>query len=60
LSKKDVAGFLFQKGGLAKDEPGIIEIKESCSYAAIKRSKLPELLQRIRDEKIKNMKARFE
>jgi superfamily II DNA/RNA helicase len=60
LSKKDIVGFLFQKGGLEKDELGIIEVKESCSYAAIKRSKLPELLKRIQDEKIKNMKARFE
>lgn len=59
LSKKDVVGFLFQKGGLEKDDLGVVEIKESCSYAAIKRSKLPELLARIRDEKIKNMKAKF-
>ncbi|MDR1160999.1 MAG: DEAD/DEAH box helicase [Tannerellaceae bacterium] len=60
LSKKDVVGFLFQKGGLGKDELGVVEVKESCSYAAIKRNKLPDLLQRIQDEKIKNMKARFE
>jgi superfamily II DNA/RNA helicase len=59
LSKKDIAGFLFQKGGLKKDELGRVEVKESCSYAAIKRNKLPELLNRIRDEKIKNMKATF-
>ena len=28
LSKKDVVGFLFQKGGLEKDDLGIVEIKE--------------------------------
>ena len=59
LSKKDVVGFLFQKGGLEKDELGIVEVKESCSFAAVKRNKLSALLERIRDEKIKNMKAKF-
>lgn len=59
LSKKDVVGFLFQKGELEKDDLGIVEVKESCSFAAVKRDKLPGLLKRIRDEKIKNMKAKF-
>lgn len=59
LSKKDVVGFLFQKGGLEKDELGVVEIKESCAYAAVRRDKMAGLLTRIRDEKIKNMKAKF-
>lgn len=59
LSKKDVVGFLFQKGGLEKEELGVVEIKESSSFAAIRRDKLAGLLDRIRDEKIKNMKAKF-
>jgi superfamily II DNA/RNA helicase len=59
LRKKDIVGFLFQKGRLEKDELGIVEVKESCSYAAIKRNKLSELLNRIRDEKIKNIKVTF-
>lgn len=59
LSKKDVVGFLFQKGGLDKDDLGIVEIKESCAFAAVKREKVKGLLARIRDEKIKNMRAKF-
>ena len=59
LSKKDVVGFLFQKGGLEKDDLGIVEIKESCAFAAVKRTKLSGLLGCIRNEKIKNMKAKF-
>ncbi|MDD4516673.1 DEAD/DEAH box helicase [Massilibacteroides sp.] len=59
LSKKDVVGFLFQKGGLAKDELGIVEVKESYSFAAVKRSKRSALLKKIQEEKIKNMKAKF-
>ncbi|MCD7915766.1 MAG: DEAD/DEAH box helicase [Tannerellaceae bacterium] len=59
VSKKDVVGFLFQKGGLEKDELGVVEVKESCSYAAVKRNRLPEVVARIRDEKMKNMRVRI-
>lgn len=60
LSKKDVVGFLYQKGGLSPDDLGVVEIKESCAYAAVKREKKKTLIDRIRDEKIKNMKAKFD
>ena len=59
LSKGDIVGFLFQKGGLKKDELGIVEVKESCSYAAVKRNQYLPLLAKIKGEKIKNQKARF-
>jgi len=59
ISKKDIVGFLFQKGGLEKDELGVVEVKESCSFAAVKREKLSSLLAKVKDEKIKNMKAKF-
>ena len=59
ISKSDIAGFLFQKGGLAKDELGVIEIKESCSFAAVKRTQHAILLARIKNEKLKKMNVRF-
>lgn len=57
ISKKDVVGFLYQKGGLAKDDLGIIEVRESCSFAAVKRDKQKEVLSRLQEEKIKGMKG---
>lgn len=60
LSKKDIVGFLFQKGGLEKSELGVVEVKESYSFAAIKREKYSSVLNKIREEKIKNMKAKFD
>lgn len=60
LSKKDVVGFLFQKGGLEKEELGVVEVKESYSFAAVKRDKFTALLTKIGNEKIKNLKAKFE
>ena len=58
LSKGDVAGFLYQKGGLTRDEVGVVEVFDSCALAAIKRDKKRELLARIRPEKIKNKNAK--
>jgi len=59
ISKGDIAGFLLQKGGLTKEELGLIEVKESCSYAAVKRSQHKALLASVKDEKIKKMNVRF-
>lgn len=60
LNKVDIVGFLMQKGGLEKAEIGLIQVKDFFSYAAVKRSKLKELLFSIRNEKIKNKKALIE
>lgn len=59
LSKGDVAGFLFRKGELAKEDVGIVEVRESCVYAAVKRDKFKPLLRKISGEKIKNMNAKY-
>lgn len=59
LSKKDIAGFLYRKGGLEKDDLGLVEVRESYSFAAVRREKFAALLSRIGQEKIKNMRAKF-
>lgn len=59
LSKKDVVGFLYQKGGLEKEDLGMVEVRESCSFVAVKREKKKDLLRKIEGEKIKNMKAKI-
>ncbi len=60
LNKVDIVGFLMQKGNLKKEEIGLIEVKDFFSYVAVKRTKIKELLRKIRDEKIKNMKTVIE
>lgn len=59
LSKKDIVGFMYQKGGLEKEELGVVEVKESRSFVAVKRDRYASLLKRITDERIKNMKVKF-
>lgn len=60
LSKMDVAGFLYKKAEANKDDIGMIEVKEYYTFVAIKSEKANAVLERIKNEKIKNMKARFE
>ena len=60
LSKMDIVGFMFKKGELEKDELGMVEVKEYYSYVAIKANKVKEVLRRVENEKIKNMKTKIE
>ncbi len=60
LNKVDIVGFLSQKGGLKKEEIGLIEVKDFFSYVAIRSSQVKTVLVKIKDEKIKNMSTRIE
>ena len=51
---------MIKKGGLEKDEVGIIEVKENFSFATIKKDKIDSVLSRIRNEKIQGIKTIFE
>lgn len=60
INKIDVAGFLMAKGGLSKNEVGLIEVSDFSAYAAIARSKMKGLLERLRHEKIKGQKVKID
>jgi superfamily II DNA/RNA helicase len=60
ISKGDVVGFLCQKGGLKKEELGIVEVKERYALAAVKAKRMQPLLKAICNEKIKGLKTIFE
>jgi len=60
LSKMDVVGFMFKKGQLAKEELGMVEVKDYYSFVAIKIDKVNDVLRFAGTEKIKNMKTKIE
>ncbi|GAA4397906.1 DEAD/DEAH box helicase [Nibrella viscosa] len=60
LNKVDIVGFFSQKGGLEKEDLGLIEVKDFISFAAVKRSKVSDLLVRIKGEKMKGQKYKIE
>ncbi|MCH3993611.1 DEAD/DEAH box helicase [Prevotella cerevisiae] len=55
VSRGDIVGFLCKKGGLKGDEIGKIDVLDRYAYAAVPRSKLRQMLQLIKGEKIKGL-----
>lgn len=60
ISKGDIVGFLCKKGGLEPSELGRIDVYEYYSLAAVSRGRMPELLGKVRGEKIKGQKTIIE
>ncbi|MBC6109532.1 DEAD/DEAH box helicase [Pedobacter fastidiosus] len=60
INKIDIVGLFLQKGGLQKDDLGLIEVKDTTSYIAVKRSKVEKLLKILQGEKIKGKKLKLE
>lgn len=60
INKIDIVGLLLKRGGLQKDEVGLIEVKDQSSYVAVKRDKVSKVLAALREERIKNKKVKIE
>jgi len=60
LNKIDIVGFFSQKGKLEKGDLGLIEVKDFISFAAVRYNKVKELLNNVRDEKMKGKKFKIE
>lgn len=60
INKVDIAGFLYKKGGLTREDVGNIDVHDYYAYVAVSRAKVRQLLTLISGEKIKGMKTRIE
>lgn len=60
INKIDIVGLLLQKGGLQKEDVGLIEVHDRASYAAVKRSLIESVVRRVKTEKIKNRKFKID
>jgi len=60
VNKVDIVGLLLQKGKLAKEDLGLIEVLDHSSYAAVKREHIEQAVKLIKAEKIKNKKVKIE
>ena len=59
VNKIDIVGFLSKMGKLKKDDIGLIEVKDFFSFVAVRKLKVGEALELIKDEKIKNKKVKI-
>ncbi|MDB5231092.1 MAG: box helicase [Chitinophagaceae bacterium] len=60
VNKIDIVGFLSNKGQLKKEDIGLIEVKDFFSFVAVRKSRMSDVLQLIKNEKIKNKKVKIE
>ena len=60
LSRADVCGFLCKQGQLQRDDLGRIDVRDRYAFAAVRRSRLAQLLTLVRGEKIKGMRTLIE
>lgn len=60
LSRADIAGFLYKKGNVSREDVGAIDVKEHYAFVAVRRAKVRQLLNLIQGEKIKGMKTLVE
>ena len=60
INKIDIVGLLLKKGGLQKEDVGLIEVKDQASYVAIKRKMVGRVLSALVNERIKNKKVKIE
>lgn len=60
INKMDIVGMLLQKGGIAKDELGLVEVLDYSSFAAIRRNKIESVVKAISGEKIKGKRVKME
>lgn len=59
VNKIDIVGFLTNKAMLKKDDIGLIEVKDFFSFVAVRKLKVGEALELIKNEKIKNKKVKI-
>ena len=59
INKIDIVGFLSHKGNLKKDEIGLIEVKDFTAFAAVRKSKIDQVVKMVEDEKMKNKKVKI-
>jgi len=60
ISKMDIVGFLSKKGNLEKSDIGLAEVMDYMSFVAVRKYKTSELLELIRNEKMKGKKYKIQ
>jgi ATP-independent RNA helicase DbpA len=60
INKIDIAGFLSVRGGLKKEDIGLIEVKDFFSFVAVRKSKVSYVLQDIKEQKLKGKKVKID
>lgn len=58
ISKGDIAGLFFKQGELDRDDVGVIELKQDCAFAAVRASKIDQVIKYTDNTRLKKKKVR--
>lgn len=59
ISKGDIAGLFFKQGNLNKDQLGVIELKQDCTFVAVPASEANDLVSSLNNSRLKKKKVRI-
>ncbi|WP_373058382.1 DEAD/DEAH box helicase [Zunongwangia sp. H14] len=59
ISKGDIAGLFLKQGKLAKEELGLIELKQDCAFVSVPASKAVQLISILNNTRLKKKKVRI-
>lgn len=59
ISKGDIAGLFFKQGNLTKDQLGVIELKQDCTFVAVPASEANSLVSSLNNSRLKKKKVRI-
>ncbi|WP_417361999.1 DEAD/DEAH box helicase [Galbibacter sp.] len=59
ISKGDIAGLFFKQGNLNRDQLGVIELKQDCTFVAVPASEANTLVSTLNNSRLKKKKVRI-
>lgn len=59
ISKGDIAGLFFKQGEITKDQLGVIELKQDCTFVAVPLSIAETLVEKLNNTRLKKKKVRI-
>ncbi len=59
ISKGDIVGLFIKQGGIQKEQVGVIEIKQNCTYVGVHAQIAEMLVEKTNNSKLKNKKVRI-
>lgn len=59
ISKGDIAGLFFKQGKISKDQLGVIELKQDCTFVSVPADIAPRLVEELSNTRLKKKKVRI-
>lgn len=59
ISKGDIAGLFIKQGGLSKEQLGVIELKQDCSFVGVPSARANDLVRELNNSRLKKKKIRI-